>query len=137
MGRHAPPSALAPRGRGELRGRSKPPTTRTCPTPTGSPDPTAGDQTPDTILFIPSTPRSQLANALKRVDRAFTKLHGGQPIRFVERTGPTIAQLLSSTDLWLDQPCGRPRCLPCGHQGGMWEPPAPHPPPPAPALPAT
>merc|ERR1712074_457006 len=44
--RHAPPSALAPKGRGELRGRSKPPSTRIGPTPAGS---TTGDQTPDSI----------------------------------------------------------------------------------------
>ena len=98
--RHAPPLAPA------SRARKRPPTARTWtrPSPTSrlEPDPApAGDQTPDTVLFIPSTPRSQLANALKRIDRAFIKLHGGQPIRVVERTGPTIAQLLSSTDLWL------------------------------------
>ena len=41
-------------------------------------------------------------------------------MKVVERVGNKLGRLLSGTDLWGGQACGRGGCLPCGEVGGNW-----------------
>ena len=73
---------------------------------------------PEAVLFVPVTPRGELAAEVRAAGRIFTKMNGGAAMKVVERVGRKIGQVLGGTDLWGTQTCGREDCLPCGREGG-------------------
>ena len=92
--------------------------------------------TTESVMFVPATPRSDLMRSLQSADRSFCKLYGRRPIKFAERTGRKLTDVLMSADLWGETACGRQDCLPCGLQAGNWEPSdGPEPPEPLPPSP--
>ena len=68
----------------------------------------------ETVIFIPSTPGSQLKNILQKQDSIITTAMGSPRARFVERAGVTIMEELGSNNPWSTEwYCPRKDCLPC------------------------
>ena len=75
---------------------------------------------PETVLFIPSTPRGELMKAMREADRDFRRGTTIRPIKFVERAGVSIADTLVQSNPWGDMKCGRLECFVCrGDRGGI------------------
>ena len=75
-------------------------------------------QPTESVLFLPYTPNSSLKKTIQEIEG---KLVGRRPtgrVRIVERTGPTIFQLIGNKSPWTNDSCGRPNCTPCKHQEG-------------------
>ena len=78
------------------------------------------DMEPETVMFIPSTPRGELLRLLKDTDRDFRKGTIIKPIKFIERAGTSLTDTLVSGNPWGDVKCGRKECFLCrGERGGM------------------
>ena len=78
------------------------------------------EQQPETVMFVPSTPGGELMKALKETDRDFRKGTKIKPIKFVERAGVSIADMLVESNPWGDRKCGRDKCFICrGEKGGV------------------
>ena len=65
------------------------------------------------MLFLPCTPNSELMKRVRNTDREFRRGTGIKRVKFVERAGSTIADLLVSGNPWGDQKCGRKDCFIC------------------------
>ena len=74
----------------------------------------------ETVIFLPYTKDSELMKRLKASDDMLTKHTGVPDIRFVERAGRTLMDLLGRSNPWAsDQSCQRHNCLPCWTKGWM------------------
>ena len=75
---------------------------------------------PETVMFIPSTPRGELLNTLKETDRDFRKGTNIKPIKFIERAGISLTDTLVDSNPWGKNKCGRSECFVCrGEKGGI------------------
>ena len=58
------------------------------------------DLEPETVVFIPSTPRGELLKMLKETDRDFRRGTTIPPIKFIERAGTSLTDTLVSGNPW-------------------------------------
>ena len=65
---------------------------------------------PETVIFIPSTPRGELLKLMKESDSQFRKGSG--------RAGISIQDTLVSSNPWGDLKCGRANCFVCKSERG-------------------
>ena len=78
------------------------------------------EQEAETVMFVPSTPRGELVKAMKEADTNFRKGTRIKPIKFVERAGLSLTDMLVDSNPWGDQECGRKGCFVCrGEKGGI------------------
>ena len=68
---------------------------------------------PETVVFVPSTKGSLLKKRLQKADNIFATLHKTSAVRFVEKGGRKVAQIVGTPDPWSGTHCGRPGCAPC------------------------
>ena len=74
----------------------------------------------ETVLFLPSTPHGKLMKKLKETDRIFRMGTNIKRIKFVERSGTSLQDMLVSGNPWRDIKCGREKCFICRSlKGGM------------------
>ena len=70
-----------------------------------------------TVLFVPCTPRSILANRLREVE-----VRGREDrkwrVKIVEKGGQTVKSQLCKSDPWAGGTCGKATCFPCQKSGG-------------------
>ena len=72
-----------------------------------------GDQgNPTTVLFIPRTKGGELARRLRERELEIGKM-SHQRVKIVERNGEKIENILTKTDPFGDEKCGRETCLMC------------------------
>ena len=68
----------------------------------------------ETVIFIPSTPNSELKERLQKADNSMVKLLNTPSAKFVERRGTTVIDDLGRTNPWSqDWFCPRTECEPC------------------------
>ena len=66
----------------------------------------------ETVLFVPYIPGSALVKILQEREDLLCKMLGTKcKIKFVERTGTKIVDLIGRKDPWAEMPCGRGMCL--------------------------
>ena len=69
------------------------------------------------VLFLPSTSNSRMAKRLQQEDDKFAKTHGVPRIRVVERGGSKLRDLVTSSNPWKKEHCGRTDCFLCNSKG--------------------
>ena len=75
---------------------------------------------PETVLFIPSTPRGELLKRMRETDLQYRRGTDMRQIKFVERAGVSLKDTLVSGNPWGDMKCGREDCFVCrGEKGGI------------------
>ena len=75
---------------------------------------------PETVIFVPSTPRGELVKRLRESDIQFRKGSNIRQIKFVERAGVSIRDSLVSSNPWGEMKCGRKTCFVCkSEKGGL------------------
>ena len=72
----------------------------------------------ETVMFVPYTSGSKLQKLLQETDNDFIKDTKEERIKFVERAGQTLEQLLGRSDPWGKRGCSRQGCFQCQHGGG-------------------
>ena len=72
----------------------------------------------EAVMFVPCTRDSKLQKRLQELDDDFIKGGKDKRIRFIERSGTTLEQLLSKSDPWGGDGCTRDNCFQCQHGGG-------------------
>ena len=78
------------------------------------------EQEPETVMFVPSTPRGELVKAMKEADNNFRKGTKIKPIKFIERAGISMTDMLLQSNPWGDMKCGREGCFVCrAEKGGI------------------
>ena len=65
-----------------------------------------------TVIFVPQTANSQLAKMLREEEATLEKMTGYR-VKYVERAGSSIGNLLCRSDHWAGRLCGRKECLLC------------------------
>ena len=58
-------------------------------------------------MFLPYTPGSELMKKIRETDREFRRGTKIKRVKFVERAGSSLTDLLVSGNPWGDQKCGR------------------------------
>ena len=75
-------------------------------------------QPPESILFVPHTPNSELRKILQQVDdKVMNRMEFGK-VKVVERLGLTLLKSLGNPAPWRSDHCGRPNCWPCRSKEG-------------------
>ena len=69
-------------------------------------------------MFIPFTTGSKLQKLLQSTDNDYIRKGKNKRIKFVERGGSTLEQVLGKSDPWGGRGCPRPSCFQCQHGGG-------------------
>ena len=72
----------------------------------------------EAVLFVPYTPRGELAKLLQEEDDKFRRGTCMKKIKVVERGGITIKDILCRTNPWASEGCDRRDCLPCKWERG-------------------
>ena len=75
------------------------------------------DRTPITVLFVPKTPGGILAKLMREAEEEIEKLTGDR-VKVVERAGTMIKRILSKSNPWAGESCGRTECLVCRYEEG-------------------
>ena len=76
----------------------------------------------ESVMFLPSTPHGELMKRVKEADRQFRRGTDIKRIKFVERAGKSLQDILVSGNPWSDLKCGREKCFVCrSEKGGMGE----------------
>ena len=65
-----------------------------------------------TVIFVPHTAHSKLAKMLREEEISLEK-HTGYRVKYVERAGTNIGNILCKSDHWSGRQCGRNDCLLC------------------------
>ena len=65
------------------------------------------------MLFVPHTPKGELAKMIQSAEDVFSKLHNIPRIKVVERGGCKLLDQLGSKDPWAPSSCGETSCLIC------------------------
>ena len=65
-----------------------------------------------TVIFVPQTPKGELAKRLQIVENKISKLTG-ERVKIVERGGTQVKQILVKSNPWSKGFCDRANCLPC------------------------
>ena len=61
----------------------------------------------ESVIFIPCTPRSALQRELQQAEDLFCTIHGTDKVRFVERGGTKLSQILRRKNPFGRVKCGR------------------------------
>ena len=77
----------------------------------------SGDLSYDTVLFVPSTPSSSLANIL-RTHEAENNQGRKSRIKIVEKAGISLKNVLAPNNPWDVQRCSDNECFPCSSTAG-------------------
>ena len=72
----------------------------------------------ESVIFLPCTPRSELVKMVKEADKEFRRGTAIKRIKFVEKRGSSLIDLLVSGNPWGDQKCGREMCFICENEKG-------------------
>ena len=72
----------------------------------------------ESVMFVPYTKGSRLQKILQESDDQYIRGNRSKRIRFVERGGQTLEQILGRSDPWGNRGCERMDCLQCQHGGG-------------------
>ena len=72
----------------------------------------------ETVMFVPFTEGSRLQKLLQSSDNEFISKGNNKRIKFVERGGTTLEQVLGRSDPWGSRGCPRTSCFQCQHGGG-------------------
>ena len=67
----------------------------------------------EAVMFCPYTPGSALKKELTKAEEFLTRNQTVGRVRFVERAGPKLRNLLTNKAPWTKQWCNRPDCQPC------------------------
>ena len=67
----------------------------------------------ESIIFVPPTVKSALCRILQKLDDKFSKLHNLGRIKFVERGGSKLVDILGTKNPWENTHCKRTECWPC------------------------
>ena len=67
----------------------------------------------ETVLFVPCTPGGKLMKRMKEADDTFREGTKIRRMKFVERRGKSLQDLLVSGNPWSDRKCGRADCVIC------------------------
>ena len=70
-----------------------------------------------TVLFVPCTPRSELATRLREVEERGSGDRKWR-VKIIEKGGQTLRSQLSKSDPWAGGTCGKATCFPCRKEGG-------------------
>ena len=70
----------------------------------------------ESVIFVPCTVRGVLQKMLQKKDDEFARVHGLPRIRFIERGGSKILDVLGERDPWGRSPCQRLDCWSCRHK---------------------
>ena len=73
------------------------------------------EKQPETVLFIPHTPGSNLK---KQVQEKINRGKKYQNVRVVERQGPKVGSLIINPAPWRREACLKPSCTPCEEKPG-------------------
>ena len=65
-----------------------------------------------TVIFVPQTANSQLAKMLREEEKTLERMTGYR-VKYVEKAGTSIGNLLCKSDHWVGRLCGRKECLLC------------------------
>ena len=68
------------------------------------------------IMFVPITPKGELARLMQKDEDTFAKLHRIQKIKMIEKGGKRISAMLCRGDPFRNQPFGREESLVCPSQ---------------------
>ena len=69
-------------------------------------------KTPDSIIFIPRSPDGDLIKTLRNAEQKLQGI-GNIKLRLVEESGASLRQMLTTSNPWKDEPCGKAGCLMC------------------------
>ena len=72
----------------------------------------------ETVMFVPHTPGGKLLKMLEDEDERYRKGTKMKRIKFVERGGTTIMNILGRKNPWAREGCDREDCLPCSEEKG-------------------
>ena len=72
----------------------------------------------EAVLFVPHTPKSELANLLQQADDSYRSGTSLKRIKMVELGGKSVKDILSRKNPWADEGCMRKDCLPCRSERG-------------------
>ena len=72
----------------------------------------------ETVIFIPCTPKSILMRKMREADDNFRRGTQIRRIKFVERRGRSLQDILVSGNPWSDLKCGREQCVICMRESG-------------------
>ena len=64
------------------------------------------------VMFVPHTPGSKLANRLRKEERRVSSITGYR-VKIVERTGTQLWRMFCKKNPFSGLPCGREKCLTC------------------------
>ena len=67
----------------------------------------------EALMFVPCTPGGKLARSLQTEDDVFAKLHHVSRVKFIERGGIKVKDILGRKDPWAPKSCGRQDCMVC------------------------
>ena len=67
---------------------------------------------------MPCTSRGELMKKLRETDRVFREGTSIKKIKFVERRGKSLQDVLVSGNPWNDRKCGREKCVICKRETG-------------------
>ena len=73
---------------------------------------------PETVMFVPYTDNSKLQKMLQEKDNEFIRGGSQKRIKFVERGGQSLVQILGRSNPWQGRGCNRGECFQCQHGGG-------------------
>ena len=69
-------------------------------------------------MFVPCTPRGELVKMMREVDKRFREGTDIKKIKFIERRGRSLQDILVSGNPWSDIKCGREKCVICQRETG-------------------
>ena len=76
-------------------------------------------KTVDTVMFVPHTPGGELAKRLQEAEDRFVKNRSGGRVKFVERGGSALRDVLCNKNPWSSEGCGRGEsCFICRSKPG-------------------
>ena len=75
-------------------------------------DKAKGKEEYGTVLFVPYTPRSELAKRMQKEENKFAKLHKTKKMKIVKRAGVKLISLIGGSP-WKNKRCGREKCFAC------------------------
>ena len=73
---------------------------------------------PETVLFVPYTPRSELKKDIMKAEQNMARSSYGR-VKIVETIRPKLNQMLSNTAPWRNKHCGREECVTCPTKPGQ------------------
>ena len=73
----------------------------------------------ETVMFVPHTPGGELAKRLQEAEDRFVKNRSGGRVKFVERGGSALRDVLCNKNPWSSEGCGRGEsCFICRSKPG-------------------